>query len=72
MTLKNERIKQLTAERNELQALLVAMVIRAGGEATIGNATMTAACNGVGLHLSQNDDGELHISTFIADEQDAS
>lgn len=72
MSRRQRLIEKLEAERNELQALLVAMVMRAGGEATIGNATMTAACNGVALHLTQNDDGELHISTLIAEPHEAS
>lgn len=80
MTLKTEQIKQLTeeihqiaAERNELQALLVAMVIRAGGECTIGNGTMQAACNGIALRLTQDDDsGELRLRTYLADDSEAS
>ena len=68
-----EDIHQIAAERNELQALLVAMVIRAGGDCTIGNGTMQAACNGIALRLTQDDEsGELRLRTYIADESEAS
>lgn len=65
-------VRELLDDRNMLQRLVVALVMKAGGDVELDAETMAAARNGVGILVTEDDDGGVEVNTFIADEYEAS
>lgn len=71
MASKHEKeLEQATQDRNELAALLLAVVVKAGGEIVIGRGLMVGAAEqlvaGTMYVNMETVDGDVHIRAFRA------
>lgn len=65
-------LEERVQERNQLQALLTAVLMKSGGEATVGNATLVAAMGDVYVNMQPHEDGGVVLRVLPLNEEEAS